>query len=201
MLRLEFRDRLDRKMGEQRRNRSELLFPRQRSLRNREQAPPPGNGCICSSARRADAGLVIPSNFLATNGAGTLRHWLCGDATHFISAGSVPTDGVHSPNSEGSAGINSPTNFAGQSGSVTVGPQTPTTSVWGDVVLTLTILTAATIMLVRRQEERRSCPIKPGFDQVVLWVAGQPGRRRPRGSILHPCDELLEAQVVPALGQ
>jgi hypothetical protein len=96
---------------------------------------------------------IIPANFLPTSGSNTLTYWLYGDATLAYAAGMLPTDGVNSLSATGSTAINSPTNYAGQSGSVNAGPATPAISDWGVVTLTLLILIAATMVLLRRQND------------------------------------------------
>ncbi len=96
---------------------------------------------------------IIPSNFLPTNGApDTLRYWMYGDAILPIPGGLIPTNGVLSLNQNGTTGTNSPTNYAGQSGSVVAGPPTPAVSTWGVVALTLLMLISATIVLVGRKD-------------------------------------------------
>jgi len=67
---------------------------------------------------------IIPSNFFPLNTANTLRYWLYSDpgSTMSYASGAVPTDGVTSLRWGGSTGLNTPTNFAGQSGSVNAAP-------------------------------------------------------------------------------
>ena len=57
---------------------------------------------------------VVPNGFLFTNG-GTLT-W--GSGADIVSYASLPTDGKLSINSPGATAINSPTNFAGATGSI-----------------------------------------------------------------------------------
>ncbi len=61
---------------------------------------------------------IIPAGSLPffAIGGDTLQYWFYPDATW--SFGPVPTDGYHSLYRDGTAGCNSPTNFAGQSSSV-----------------------------------------------------------------------------------
>jgi hypothetical protein len=61
---------------------------------------------------------ILPSLFDLD--ADTIRYWLyvTGDITY--ATGELPLDGVTSLNRDGSTGVNSPTNFAGETGSVTV---------------------------------------------------------------------------------
>jgi hypothetical protein len=60
---------------------------------------------------------IIPNNFLATGG-NTLRYWFYTDAVWTF--GPIPTDGVNSMARNGAIAVNSPTNFDGESGSVTI---------------------------------------------------------------------------------
>jgi hypothetical protein len=60
---------------------------------------------------------IIPSGFFATQ-SDTLRWHIYNNATLSFSAGQLPLDGVNSLNHDGTTGVNSPTNYAGQSGSV-----------------------------------------------------------------------------------
>jgi len=68
---------------------------------------------------------IIPEGFLPLGGE-TLEYWMYVDATWTY--GAMPTDGVNSIHADGSTGVNSPTNFAGESVTVSV-PVTPVT--WG----------------------------------------------------------------------
>lgn len=63
---------------------------------------------------------IIPANFLRMNGD-TLRYYVYPDATMTYGAGQLPTNGVHSLNIGGTTGLNSPTNYDGDSGSVNAG--------------------------------------------------------------------------------
>ena len=63
---------------------------------------------------------ILPANFIFTDGsAGSVQ--LVGAATPTLtySTGQLPLDGVTSLGQSGATGVNSPTNFAGQTGSVT----------------------------------------------------------------------------------
>jgi len=88
---------------------------------------------------------IIPDNFFSL-GADTLRYWLYGAAIMTWPAGGVPTDGIHSRNVNGSIGVNSPTNYAGDSGSVAAGVPIPAVSHWGVVVMLLLMLTAGSVI-------------------------------------------------------
>lgn len=69
---------------------------------------------------------IIPDNFLPADGD-SLEYWMYPDAT--IDYPQLPTDGITSLNVGGTTGQNSPTNFAGESGSIDVTPVLPST--WG----------------------------------------------------------------------
>jgi len=60
---------------------------------------------------------IMQNNFLGMNGD-TLRYWLYGDATMTYGPGALPTNGILSLSIGGGTAVNSPTNYAGQSGSV-----------------------------------------------------------------------------------
>ena len=60
---------------------------------------------------------IIPNGFFSTQGD-TVRWHIYPNATLAYGPGDLPLDGVLSLNYDGSTGVNSPTNYAGQSGSV-----------------------------------------------------------------------------------
>jgi hypothetical protein len=62
---------------------------------------------------------ILPANFFAVTGD-TVRWFIYPNATVSFSSGQIPLDGVHSLNHDLTTGVNSPTNFAGQSGSVSL---------------------------------------------------------------------------------
>jgi len=63
---------------------------------------------------------IVPAGFLFTNGA-TVDYAGVDSVTY----GALPVDGVSSLNRNGTTGVNSPTNFAGQSGSIGAPPPPP----------------------------------------------------------------------------
>jgi len=65
---------------------------------------------------------IIVSNFLSANGD-TIRY--VPNDTFTFGVGVMPTDGVRSLNRDSSTGVNSPTNYAGQTGSVNAAPGPP----------------------------------------------------------------------------
>jgi len=60
---------------------------------------------------------IIPDGFLPLEGD-TLEYWLYSAATWIYLEGELPTDGVLSLNEDHTTGVNSPTNYAGETGSV-----------------------------------------------------------------------------------
>jgi hypothetical protein len=88
----------------------------------------------------------------------TLRYWSYAAATMTYGPDDLPTDGVTSMTADLSTEVNSPTNFAGATGSVTAGGgPVPTTSQWGFLTMTLAVLAAATLVL-RMRGRRLSVP-------------------------------------------
>lgn len=71
---------------------------------------------------------IIPDNFLPLGGD-TLEYWSYGDAT--MTFGALPTDGINSLTTRGGTETNSPTNYAGQTGSIDATPVEPIT--WGQL--------------------------------------------------------------------
>jgi len=69
---------------------------------------------------------IIPDNFLPAGGD-TLEYWMYPNAT--VEYPPLPTDGITSLTVGGATGQNSPTNYAGESGSIDVTPVLPST--WG----------------------------------------------------------------------
>lgn len=98
---------------------------------------------------------IIPDGFVPLNGD-DLEYWNYTAADWSYSAGQLPTDGVMALEvtqpSGGNVVVNSPTNFAGQSGSIDVGdPIVPATSEWGMLAMALVVLTVGTVLFVRRR--------------------------------------------------
>lgn len=68
---------------------------------------------------------ILPDGFLAVEGD-VLEYWQYAAATWDY--GALPTDGISSLNPDGSTGVNSPTNYAGETGTVDLSvPVAPTT--------------------------------------------------------------------------
>ncbi len=65
--------------------------------------------------------------------------------------GAVPTDGVNSLSRDGTVEPNSPTNYAGETGSVDVSEQIPTASGWAIIAMTVAGLIVGTIVFTRRR--------------------------------------------------
>jgi len=93
---------------------------------------------------------IIPDSFFSTT-ADTLTYFIYTPATVTFAAGELPLDGINSLNADGTTGTNSPTNYAGQSGSVDAsGVPVPTASAWGAAIMAMLLLATGTIVLARR---------------------------------------------------
>lgn len=93
---------------------------------------------------------IMPDGFLfAPNGL--LENLSLGGPTY--SYASLPTDGVLSLGPDGSTtAVNSPTNFAGDSGSIDVSaPDVPATSTWGLAILMLLVVSVGTTVIQKRR--------------------------------------------------
>jgi hypothetical protein len=90
---------------------------------------------------------IVPANFFATGG-GTLNY---ASGVSIWNYGAVPTDGIHSLARDGSTIVNSPTNFAGQSGSVNLAAGVPMVQTWGLIVLVGALLLMASGLLRSRR--------------------------------------------------
>lgn len=75
---------------------------------------------------------ILPDNFLAL-GADTLEYWLYSSAVWSYSG--LPTDGSMSLNGDGSTGLNSPTNFTGETGTIDVSVPVSESS-WSEIKAT-----------------------------------------------------------------
>jgi hypothetical protein len=89
---------------------------------------------------------VLPDAFFSTAG-GTLNYAGGADVWSY---GAVPTDGVSSLDRSGSTTTNSPTNFAGDSGSIDLNPVVPGLTATGVVLLIGAVLLATSGILRRR---------------------------------------------------
>lgn len=98
---------------------------------------------------------IIVDNFFDLNQE-LLTYWLYPAATFMFGPGALPTDGIMSLNVDGTTGVNSPTNFADETGSVDAssGTAVPTASQWGLVVMTLALLIGGTMMSAKRRGEK-----------------------------------------------
>ena len=100
---------------------------------------------------------IVPAGFLFVAGASTVDYASVDSLTY----PPLPTDGVRSLNRDGTTGINSPTNFAGQTGSIPAAPppppaggnSVPTLGPWGLAILIAALLGAA--WLSRRRQAMR----------------------------------------------
>jgi hypothetical protein len=89
---------------------------------------------------------IVPANFFPTGG-GTLNY----AGIKIWNYGAVPTDGTHALKRDGTTVVNSPTNFAGQSGSVNTNTPVPMVQTWG-LLLLVGLLLLATSGILRRRE-------------------------------------------------
>jgi hypothetical protein len=89
---------------------------------------------------------IIPASFFQTGG-GSLNY---ASGIQVWNYGAVPTDGVHSLLRNGTTAVNSPTNFAGQTGSVNLGAAVPMLPTWGLIVLVGAMLLAASGLIRKR---------------------------------------------------
>jgi hypothetical protein len=92
---------------------------------------------------------VIPENFFSTT-ADTIRWHIYPDATLSFTAGQLPLDGLRSFNRGTGTQINSPQNYAGQSGSVNVAAPVPGMPVGWVVALVAVVGLAGLAMLLPR---------------------------------------------------
>jgi len=88
---------------------------------------------------------IIPAGFFTTGG-GSMVYANTVDTWNY---GTVPTDGKHALMRDGSTPLNKATNFAGQTGSLVVGPGVPAVTGWGLALLVGALLLAASGLLRR----------------------------------------------------
>ena len=89
----------------------------------------------------------LPFFFSVTGDSVSYEPW----DTLTFGAGELPIDGITSLNFDGTTGVNSPTNYAGETGSVDVSvpPDVPATSSWGLAIMGIMITIAATLIVAR----------------------------------------------------
>jgi hypothetical protein len=88
---------------------------------------------------------ILPANFISTGG-GTLNY---ASGVKIWTHGALPTDGVHSLLRNGSTAVNSPTNFAGATGSVNLSTAVPMVQTWGLIAIVGVLLLLASGLLKR----------------------------------------------------
>ncbi len=118
--------------------------------------PSPTNGknlLIATAAFAALPGAVAPDFTLADGFLfapdGTVQ--FLGTTQGLITYATLPTDGILSLAADGvTTAINSPTNFAGDAGSVNPSGPVPTVSEWGMVVMVGLLLSVGTLLIRRR---------------------------------------------------
>ena len=90
---------------------------------------------------------IIPANFFPTGG-GTLNY---ASGVNVWNYGAVPTNGIDALQRNGTNAVNSPHNFAGNSGSVNLATTVPATRSWGLIALVGAVLLLASGLLRRRE--------------------------------------------------
>ena len=93
---------------------------------------------------------IIQENFFSTDGD-TLRYWAYSFATAEYGPGDVPLDGVSSFDLAGGTAVNSPTNYAGESGSVDLNIPIPAMSAVGLAVFAVVLLIVGGVLISRRK--------------------------------------------------
>ena len=88
---------------------------------------------------------ILPANFISTGG-GSLDY---ASGVQIWTHGALPTDGVHSLLRNGSTAVNSPTNFAGATGSVNLATAVPMVQTWGLIAIVGALLLLASGLLKR----------------------------------------------------
>lgn len=85
---------------------------------------------------------VLADGFLPTGG-GTLNYAGGADVWSY---GPMPTDGINSLQRDGSTQVNTPTNFAGETGSVNAGSAVPSLAAWGLGLLAILLVAASGLL-------------------------------------------------------
>ena len=93
---------------------------------------------------------IIPPGFFSTSGD-TIRWFVYPNATLSFGPGALPVNGVDSLRRDGTTGTNTPTNFAGQSGSIAAIVLVPAWSAGKLVALIALVLLTGSFLLVRRR--------------------------------------------------
>lgn len=93
---------------------------------------------------------ILPDHFLFTPD-GAIEFF----GADFFPYEGLPLDGVSSLNRDGSTSINSPTNLAGEAGSIDSSPPVPATSTWGVIALLLALLAFGSFVFRRLRPDRR----------------------------------------------
>jgi len=93
---------------------------------------------------------IVPDGFFDPSGD-TLRWHIYPAAVLTFAPGELPMDGTSSLLQDGTTGINTPTNYAGQSGTISLGTPVPTQSVGALVFLAVASVLVGAFMLMRRR--------------------------------------------------
>jgi hypothetical protein len=97
---------------------------------------------------------IIPAEFIPFfNLNGDTVHYSNWDSLAY-GPGELPADGINSLSFDGSTGVNSPTNYAGETGTVDAsggpGEPVPTAGTWSLIIMGIVILSAGTLAMARR---------------------------------------------------
>jgi len=93
---------------------------------------------------------IVPPGFFDTD-ADTVLWWTYGTGDMSFSSGELPLDGIDSLDRFGATAQNSPTNFAGESGSVDASASdVPATSQWGLLIMAVLLLGGGAVLIKRR---------------------------------------------------
>jgi hypothetical protein len=126
-------------------------------------APPTGDRYLLfATARFAELpgapapDFIIPPStvpFIGVNVDETLTYFPAGQYdTFYFAAGQLPVDGLLSLSRDLTTGVNSPTNFAGETGSVDAGPKpVPSASVRGLAAIAVLMTLAGAVLVARRR--------------------------------------------------
>ncbi|MGD2107872.1 MAG: hypothetical protein PVI86_00640 [Phycisphaerae bacterium] len=131
---------------------------------DRDLDPPTGNRYLLlgTPGFAALPGAPAPDFIIQENlfslGGDTLRYAGYPEAIMSWQAGQVPIDGRLALNVDGTTSVNSPTNYAGESGSVLI-VTTPATTHWGLLVTMLLFVTAWTVFVMRNRLQRPSTSV------------------------------------------
>ena len=88
---------------------------------------------------------IIPDQFFSINGD-TIRWHVYPNATLTFGPGVLPVNGLLSLNKDGTTGVNTPTNFAGQTGTVNISTTPAMPAVWFAALVVSALLAGALVL-------------------------------------------------------